>query len=100
MAKGYWIVRVDISDLDAYKRYVAANAAPIREHGGRFVIRAGQSEAPEGRAKQRNVVVEFPTYQAAVDCYHSAGYQAAIAFRRDIADCDFLIIEGYEGPQP
>ena len=28
MAKGYWIVRVDITDMEQYKKYVAANAAP------------------------------------------------------------------------
>ncbi len=100
MNKGYWIIRVDISDLEQYKQYVAANGAPIRAHGGRFVVRGGASEAPEGQAKQRNVVVEFPTYRAAVDCYHSPGYQAAVALRRGVADCDFLIIEGYDGPQP
>ncbi len=100
MAKGYWIVRMDISDPEAYKRYVAANAAPIREHGGRFLIRAGQSEAPEGTVRQRNVVVEFPSYDAAVRAYHSGGYQAAIAFRNGAANGDFLIIEGYDGPQP
>ncbi len=100
MLKGFWIVRVDISDPEAYQRYIAANAAPIRAHGGRFVIRGGRSEAPEGRAKQRNVVVEFPSYDAAAACYHSAEYQAAVAFRKGIADCDFLVIEGYDGAQP
>ena len=101
MTKGYWIVRVDIHDPENYQRYIAANAAPIREHGGRFLVRGGRSEAPEGRPKQRNVVIEFPSYQAAVDCYHSEAYQRAIAFRPSaVADVDFLIIEGYDGPQP
>ena len=27
MAKGYWIARVDVYDAEAYKSYVAANAA-------------------------------------------------------------------------
>ena len=29
MEKGYWIVRVDITDMEQYKTYVAANAAPL-----------------------------------------------------------------------
>ena len=32
MAKGYWIGRVDVSDPEQYKLYVAANAA-IRDSG-------------------------------------------------------------------
>ena len=29
MPKGYWIVRVDITDQEKYKAYIAANAAPL-----------------------------------------------------------------------
>ncbi len=48
----------------------------------------------------RNVVVEFPTYQSAVDCYHSPEYQRAMLLRKPVSTGDLLIIEGYEGPQP
>ena len=100
MAKGYWIVRVDVSDADVYKQYVAANAEPISRFGGRFVVRGGEHEATEGQARSRNVVVEFPSYQAARDCYHSALYQEASKLRWAASSADFLIIEGYDGPQP
>jgi uncharacterized protein (DUF1330 family) len=100
MPKGYWVVRVDIEKPDDYPRYVAANAAPIAAFGGRFVIRGGRSETPEGQHRARNVVVEFPSFQAACDCYHSEGYQAAVKLRQAAAQSDFLIIEGYDGPQP
>ena len=36
MAKGYWIVRVDIDDLEQYKKYIAANAAPFNKFGASF----------------------------------------------------------------
>ena len=36
MAKGYWIVRVDITDQEQYKSYVAANAKPLAKYGARF----------------------------------------------------------------
>ncbi|MEN9590246.1 MAG: hypothetical protein RLZZ481_2032 [Pseudomonadota bacterium] len=48
MAKGYWIVRGEVTDLEQYKAFVAANAAPLKTHGGRFLVRGGQFEAPEG----------------------------------------------------
>jgi len=100
MPKGYWIARFDVTDTERYRQYVAANAAPLAEYGGRFLVRAGVSESTEGTNRQRNVVVEFPSYDVALACYQSAGYQAAIAFRRDIAIGEFLVIEGYDGPQP
>ena len=44
MAKGYWIVRVDITDMEQYKTYVAANAAPLAKYGARFLVRGGPFE--------------------------------------------------------
>ncbi len=100
MAKGYWIVRVDITDFEKYKGYIAANAAPLAKYGARFLVRGGQFENPEGSSRTRNAVIEFPTYQAALDCWKSPGYQRAIDLRRDVSTADLVIIEGYEGPQP
>ena len=100
MAKGYWIGRVDVSDLEQYKLYVAANALPFNNYGGRFLVRGGQFENPEGGSRTRNVVLEFPSYQAALDCWHSPEYQAAIKLREAVSTTDLLIIEGYDGPQP
>jgi uncharacterized protein (DUF1330 family) len=30
MAKGYWVVNVGVTDMNAYKAYMAANAVPFR----------------------------------------------------------------------
>ncbi len=100
MAKGYWIVRVDITDQEQYKVYVAANAEPLRKYGARFLVRAGRFENPEGTSRTRNAVIEFPTYQAALDCWKSPEYQQAIKHRQPVSTVDLVIIEGYEGPQP
>lgn len=100
MPKAYWIARVDISDPEAYKAYVTANAAPFRAYGARFVVRAGRYETVEGSSRSRNVVIEFPSYQAALDCWHSAEYQVARALRLSAAVGDVVIVEGYDGVQP
>ena len=100
MANGYWIVRVDITDQEQYKTYVAANAEPLKKYGARFLVRGGRFENPEGASRMRNAVIEFPSYQAALDCWKSPEYQRAIALRRPVSTADLIIIEGYEGPQP
>jgi uncharacterized protein (DUF1330 family) len=100
MAKGYWIGCVDVSNEDGYKPYAAANPAIFKKHGGRFVVRGGQFEIPEGAARSRNVVIEFPDYASALACYRSPEYQANIKVRQPHAIVDLLIIEGYDGPQP
>jgi len=100
MTKGYWIGRVDVSDPEAYKQYVAANAEAFRNFGARFLVRAGQFENPEGASRSRNVVIEFPSYQDALDCWESPEYQAAMQHRIAASTIDLVIIEGYDGPQP
>ncbi|HSD38466.1 MAG TPA: DUF1330 domain-containing protein [Rhodocyclaceae bacterium] len=100
MAKGYWIVRADVSDPEQYKLYMAANAAPFRQYGARFLARGGRFENPEGTSRSRNVVLEFPSYEAALECWKSPGYQAAIKLREAVSTFDLVIIEGYEGLQP
>jgi uncharacterized protein (DUF1330 family) len=100
MAKGYWVVAVDVSDPERYKAYVAANAAPLHRYGGKFVTRGGQSEQLEGKMRKRIVVIEFPTYRAALDCYRSKEYQDAIKLRANASVADFAVLEGYDGPQP
>ncbi len=100
MPKGYWIVRVDIADPERYKAYVNANAGPLARHGAHFLVRAGAFENPEGGSRTRNAVIEFPSYQAALDCWHSADYQAVMKLRLPVSTADLVIIEGYDGPQP
>ncbi len=98
MAKGYWIARVDVIDPEAYKAYIAANAGPFKNYGARFLVRGGRFENPEGTSRSRNVVIEFPSYQEALDCWHSPEYQSAAALRQSASTGDLLIVEGYEAP--
>lgn len=100
MAKGYWIGRVDVSDADAYKAYVGANGEAFAKYGARFLVRGGEFDAVEGEARARNVVIEFPSRQAALDCWKSTEYQRAKALRDGHAIADMVVIEGYDGPQP
>jgi uncharacterized protein (DUF1330 family) len=96
MAKGYWIVRLTVNDAARYPEYVAMAAPAYQRYGAKLLVRGGTFEAVEGVARPRNVVVEFPTYQAALDCYNSPEYTAARAIRQSIADGEFIIIEGYD----
>jgi len=100
MAKGYWVAFADITDPEGYKAYIAENAKAFKKYGGRFLARGGRSEAPEGKPRSRTVVIEFPTYSAAVECYCSPEYTKAMALRESKSVMDLSIVEGYEGPQP
>ncbi len=100
MARGYWIAHVDVSDPEAYKAYVAANAEAFAKYGGRFIVRGGDSEPMEGSLRSRHVVIEFDSYQTALDCYNSPEYARAKALRETASSGDLVVLEGYDGPQP
>ncbi len=100
MPKGYWIAQVDVRDLDRYKKYSEALDRSVRNYGGRFLVRAGKFENVEGTTPPRHVVIEFPSFQKAQDCWNSPEYRAAVVIRAPITTADVVIIEGYEGPQP
>jgi uncharacterized protein (DUF1330 family) len=100
MPKGYWIVRGNVTDPEAYKGYVAANAEAFRKFGARFLARGGKSEVVEGEGASRNVVIEFEDYATALACYHSPEYAAAKALRMGAATINIVVIEGYDGAQP
>jgi uncharacterized protein (DUF1330 family) len=100
MAKGYWIGRVDVTEPEGYKAYVAANAESFRKYGAKFLVRGGTFDAVEGKPRSRNVVLEFKDYATALACYRSPEYKKAMALRAGAADADIIVIEGYDGPQP
>jgi uncharacterized protein (DUF1330 family) len=97
--RGYWIVHIDVRDPDDFKPYQIACQAPFGEFGARYLVRGGQQDVTEGKAHGRTVVVEFPSYDAALACYRGGAYQAAKKLRYGKADFDLVIVEGYDGPK-
>lgn len=94
MAKGYWIAHVNVRDAERYKDYVSTAKPAFERYGANFLARGGAYQTLEGREFARNVVIEFPSLQAALDCYNSPEYQAAKAIRVTVADGEITIVEG------
>lgn len=97
MAKGYWVVQITVADPETYQRYRDAVGAALAAFDGRFLIRAGTQEITEGDPRPRTVVIEFPSYAAALDCYRSDLYQEVKQIRTAAAQADFTIVEGVDG---
>jgi len=91
--KGYWIVHIDVTDAEGYKPYQDAASAAFSAFGARYLIRGGRQKIMEGRQRSRCVVVEFPSYDAALSCYRSPEYKTAIELRAGKADFDMVAIE-------
>jgi uncharacterized protein (DUF1330 family) len=98
MPKAYWIARVTVIDADAYKGYADLAPVAFKKFGARILARGGRAAQLEGEGRPRNVVIEFPSYDEAVACYHSPEYQAAKAKRTATGAgiAEIVIVEGAE----
>jgi uncharacterized protein (DUF1330 family) len=96
MKKGYWVVAYrNITDETALQEYGKVAGPVITAGGGKGLVRTSDAIEPmEAGLKQRTVVVEFESFEKAVACYHSDGYQAALKVLGSGAERDFRIVEG------
>jgi uncharacterized protein (DUF1330 family) len=92
--KGYWMAMVDVRDPEGYKHYIEANAAAFAKYGAKFPVRAGRYANPEGPTGNRHVLVEFESYDKAIECYESPEYREALKYRLAASTGHFVIVEG------
>ena len=72
----------------------AARARPSRNTAPPSWRAAAPSTSWRDEGHPRNVVIEFPSLQAAVDCYNSPEYQAAKAKREGAGIANIVLVEG------
>ncbi len=94
MPKGYWIARVTVTDANQYKLYATSAPEAFKKHGAIILARGGAFEQMEGEGRPRNVVIEFPSLRAAIDCYNSPEYQSAKAQRTGAGVAEIVLVEG------
>ncbi len=93
MPTALWIAHIEVTDAEAYGRYAAAAGPALAAHGGVFLARGGRYVQLEGRDRARNVVARFPSLEAAVACYNSPAYQAALVHAKGASVRDLLVVE-------
>ena len=97
MPKGYWIAHVEVSDPDQYVHYVEGAKAAFKRFGATFLARGGQNTEVEGAlGRSRHVVIEFASYQDALDCFNSPEYQAAREHRLPAGTASITLVEGLD----
>ena len=89
----YVIAQIDVSDPTAYEEYRRQVLATVQKFGGRFIARGGRSEALEGEASGRVVVLEFPSYERALQWYRSPEYAPLIVLRQKASRGNLLLVE-------
>lgn len=92
--KGYWIVHVNVTDLDVYTEYVRMDTEVFKKFDCKPLVRGGKHLGPEGEVKDRHVVLEFESFDKALECYNSNQYQEAAKLRLAASVSEITIVEG------
>lgn len=88
-----WISHVTVTDPESYALYSKAAGPAILAHGGEFLARGARYEHLEGKEHARHVVVRFESVEAALACYRSDEYQAAMSHAHGASERDLVIVE-------
>ncbi|MPZ22945.1 MAG: DUF1330 domain-containing protein [Dehalococcoidia bacterium] len=92
---GYIIADVEITDLEVYQEYAKLVPPTLEVYGGRHIVRGGEFEVLEGdHNPHRLVVIEFPSYERAIEWARSEEYAPARAMRQRSANTSLIAVKG------
>ena len=92
--KGYWIVKANTLNQEKQNKYALLATAAVERYGGKYLVRGGKSLTKEGIEYERNVVIEFDSYQLAHEAYESEEYNLAKSVLGNEKDRILTIVEG------
>lgn len=96
MNKAYLIGQITVTNPEGYAEYARQVPDTIHRHGGRYIVRGGTTSVLEGsQLGERQVVLEFPSRQAAQAWYDSPEYQAILHCRQDNSHGHLMLVDGY-----
>jgi len=91
----YVIANIEVTDPDRYATYKRLAEEAIAAHGGRYLVRGGDSNVVEGAFPgSRFVILEFPDRTTAETFVHSADYARAKAAREGAAAMNMVVVAG------
>ena len=83
-----------IENAEKLKEYAVKAKPAVEKFSGKFLVRGGKNRTNDGIESPRTVVVEFPDYSIAVECYDSPEYQKAHDILKGHVVRHHQIIEG------
>ncbi len=91
---GYLIADVDVTDAATFQKYADKVPATLAPFGSQYLVRGGKTQALEGEAPKRVVVIAFASAEKARGWYDSPAYQAIKSIRESSAKSRLFIVEG------
>ena len=95
MPAGYVIAQLKVTNPENYKEYVEKVPEVIKKYGGEYLARGGEHQVVEGEDKfPRIVIIKFPSYEKALEWYHSDEYKPVKDIRLQNSIGSNIIVKG------
>lgn len=94
--KGYWIAHVTVHDIEQYKNYTDLAPKAFAPYKAKILARGGRYQQLEGEERHRHIIIEFSSFDDALNCYNSDTYRQAALQRQGVATAEVVIVEGAE----
>lgn len=92
--KGFWIVHFEPAPAGNHDLYLSMLVPVLAEYGAKFIVRDGCQEVVDGSSQTRTVVIEFPSFSGARDCFDSAEHSKTRHIRHSNGFGNMIIAEG------
>ena len=80
--------------MNVFETEVHCRRLLLLQHNGHFLIRGGNQVEFEESGYERTVVVEFNSFEDALNCYKSSEYQSALKFAKNSSKRYVSIVKG------
>jgi uncharacterized protein (DUF1330 family) len=94
------LIDIKVENKDPYLQYITQARPIVESYGGRYLIRGGEVTPLFGDwIPQRIVVIEFPSRDAAENCFGSPDYREIAHLRENSTVTRAIIVEGHLKPR-
>ena len=95
MQAGFAFFNLEVTNPEDYKEYVEKVKPIAEKFGGDYIIRGGTNQIIEGTWQySRTVVIKFPSYEKALEWYHSEDYKPIKDIRLKNSEGLNIIVKG------
>jgi uncharacterized protein (DUF1330 family) len=88
MPAGYVIAQLKVTNPENYKEYVAKVSEVVKKYDGEYLVVEGEDNFP------RLVIIRFPSYERALEWYHSDEYKPVKDIRLQNSEGSNIIVKG------
>lgn len=92
----YYINSYDITDPELFKTYGPLLFPILKRYGAEVLVSDTAALAVEGIARTMHAIVQFPSEEAALQCYNDPEYQPVKEIRhRSTTNCTMVLVKAF-----